>query len=597
MLQAMRQNTKVILWITVVAFILLMFLVWGADLQNQGGGGPAPGMIGSVNGEGIPVTTYQTIYQQNTRYASAQGRDLQPSDILQIEEQSWNSIVEDFLLTQEAQKRGLSASDSEVRDIMLNNPPAIVRQAFVDTTGRFDLNAYRRVIQDPNTPEAYLLQIEGYVRNTVPLQKLQDLVVSSAKVTDDEVRREWLQRNETARISYVLVDAGSRQADATEDEVAAHYEATLDRWETGRRADLRYVTLPRRATPADTLTLLADLREFRTEALQAGSDQNARYSDFETLAMTFSDGPNAATGGLSTGYLVPAEMTPAMRDAVEGLSVGEITEPFQDGAFYHIVEVVDARQDSLRIRDLALRISPSDSTLYAMREELDLFREEAAKRGLEAAAADAGYEVLTADGLTEGGFVPGLITLPTASTFAFQAKPGDVSRVYETNDGFYILELAARHEAGPRPLEEVQAQVRSDLLREKRLETARADADRITGAVKLGESLSEAAEEAGLGVNEPPAFTRADGIPGLGLEAEVLAAAFTVPVGEVSAPVKANRGWVVLRVEERPPVDEEAFAAEAPSIRRSLLGQKQNQIYSAWISKLKREAKIEDFRI
>jgi parvulin-like peptidyl-prolyl isomerase len=595
MLQAMRQNTKVILWITVVAFVLLIFLVWGADLQT--GTGPGPGSIGSVNGQDIPISTYQTIYQQNTRFASAQGRDLQPSDILLIEEQTWNSIVEDILLTQEAEKRGLSATDSEVRQIMLNNPPAVVRQGFVNENGQFDMAAYQRVIRDPNTPESYLLQIEGFVRGTLPLQKLQDLVVSTAKVTDGEVRQEWLRRNEQARISYVMVDAAGREADATEDEVAAHYEETREQWETGRRADLRYITVPRRATAADTATIVSDLEEFRTEALSARTDEDARYSDFETLVMTFSDGPNAATGGLSSGYLASAEMTPAMRDAVEGLAPGEITEPFRDGSFFHIVEVVDAKEDSLRIRDLAVRIVPSDSTLYAVREELDAFREDAADRGLEAAATAAGYNVLTAEGLTEGGFVPGLITLPTASGFAFQARPGEVSRVFETNDGFYVLELAARHEAGVQALDEVQTQVRGDLLREKRLEAARADADQLTGAVKMGQSLEDAAAEAGLTVNEPPALTRADGIPGLGLEAEVLATAFALQPGQVSAPIKTTRGWVVLRVEERPPVDEEQFAAEAPQIRRTLLGQKQNEIYSAWMQQLKRDAKIQDFRI
>jgi hypothetical protein len=47
MLEAMRRNTKVILWVTIIAFVLLMFLVWGADLSK---GGPQPDTIGMGTG-------------------------------------------------------------------------------------------------------------------------------------------------------------------------------------------------------------------------------------------------------------------------------------------------------------------------------------------------------------------------------------------------------------------------------------------------------------------------------------------------------------------------------------------------------------------
>ena len=38
MIKQMRENTKVILWIVVVAFVVTIFAVWGLDLT--GGGGP-----------------------------------------------------------------------------------------------------------------------------------------------------------------------------------------------------------------------------------------------------------------------------------------------------------------------------------------------------------------------------------------------------------------------------------------------------------------------------------------------------------------------------------------------------------------------------
>jgi hypothetical protein len=54
---------------------------------------------------------------------------------------------------------------------------------------------------------------------------------------------------------------------------------------------------------------------------------------------------------------------------------------------------------------------------------------------------------------------------------------------------------------------------------------------------------------------------------------------------------------VILRVDEKIPVDETAFATQAPQIRQNLLGIKQSQIYNAWMEGLRTKAKVEDYRI
>jgi hypothetical protein len=36
MFDQMRKNTKIVLWITVIAFIALIFLAWGANFQLGG---------------------------------------------------------------------------------------------------------------------------------------------------------------------------------------------------------------------------------------------------------------------------------------------------------------------------------------------------------------------------------------------------------------------------------------------------------------------------------------------------------------------------------------------------------------------------------
>ena len=63
--EAMRENTKVILWITVIAFVGLIFLAWGANFSTRSGGGSyEAGILGAVNGEKIRREVFSDAFQQ-----------------------------------------------------------------------------------------------------------------------------------------------------------------------------------------------------------------------------------------------------------------------------------------------------------------------------------------------------------------------------------------------------------------------------------------------------------------------------------------------------------------------------------------------------
>ena len=102
MMRQLRQNTKIILWIVVVAFITTIFAVWGMDLKT-GSPGSDPSLLGKVNG--IPITRahYRSVYEQLT----AEYRKLSPSGQLTytqmelVDDQVWDIKVDmhDFIYT------------------------------------------------------------------------------------------------------------------------------------------------------------------------------------------------------------------------------------------------------------------------------------------------------------------------------------------------------------------------------------------------------------------------------------------------------------------------------------------------------------------
>ena len=127
MLKKLRENMKVILWITIISFIGLIFLAWGMDIQS--GRGPSPGTLAKVNGYNISGGEYEQAVR-NTFDAYRQQFDRMPSDSETdaLRDQAWNSLVQQILITQEAQNRGLTATDEEVVYSVRMDPPAFVMQ-------------------------------------------------------------------------------------------------------------------------------------------------------------------------------------------------------------------------------------------------------------------------------------------------------------------------------------------------------------------------------------------------------------------------------------------------------------------------------------
>lgn len=81
--------------------------------------------------------------------------------------------------------------------------------------------------------------------------------------------------------------------------------------------------------------------QLRLESLRNRLQRDASFAD---LARSNSDDPTSATGGGELGWLAPGNLPDSFRNAIAGLPVGEVSEPFQTGAGWHIAEVQDRRE-------------------------------------------------------------------------------------------------------------------------------------------------------------------------------------------------------------------------------------------------------------
>ncbi|HET8781394.1 MAG TPA: SurA N-terminal domain-containing protein, partial [Pyrinomonadaceae bacterium] len=95
-----------------------------------------------------------------------------------------DGLISKFVMLAEAERLGLSASDAEVAEK--------IREDYKDETGKFDLEKYKKQIQDSYGD---VEKFENDTRAALSQQKLRAFLSASVNVSDEEVEEEYKRRN------------------------------------------------------------------------------------------------------------------------------------------------------------------------------------------------------------------------------------------------------------------------------------------------------------------------------------------------------------------------------------------------------------------
>ena len=153
--------------------------------------------------------------------------------------------------------------------------------------------------------------------------------------------------------------------------------------------------------------------------------------------------------------------------------------------------------------------------------------------------------------------------IPSVSAWAFGgAKVGETSDLYDDENGYYLARLDSLQPGGEAEVREREGRG----PRPRRSPACRRQA-RARGTEGRGGGGRKHAGDGGRSrrarrSRRRPMFARSSMVPGLGQFTEPIGAAFALPVGAVSQPVKSDDGVYVLRVDKRVVADSAAWVAQ-----------------------------------
>lgn len=594
MMQTMRKNMKLVLWILVFAFIATIVFSWG--MGGFKGRGPKQGIAATINGKQISVDQLEQMYQRRYQYEQTQnGSDLGEDQVKQLRSQVWDELIRDMLVEREVRKLGIRASDKEIAYLVQHSPPDFIRQnEHFQTDGKFDPQKYEQYLRNPAAARD-LMMIEESYRKSLPGQKFANQMLAMATVSDREAWQAYLDENVKGKARYVLFANAESQVDSlsiTPQQIEDYYSAHQDEYRLPEKRRIIYALFREEPSREDSANVLHQAEVILQRARQG--------DDFAALAKEFSEDRSGENGG-DLGYFERGRMVPEFEEAAFATPVGQVSGPVLSRFGYHIIKLTDKKMEDgvekVRASHILLKIQASADTRDQVRASADGFADEIKESSFAQAASVYDVKVDTSDYFEKGSFIPGLGRLPAAVDFIFARPVGSPGPAYTVRDGIAIFQILDIQKERIQSLAEVKSQIVAQLLDEQRKGKALERGWQFRQRLSDPGQFVAQAQAAGLAVQETDKeFLITDYIRDVGRDPAFNAAALALQVGQVSDPVKGLKGCYVIQLTEKTQPDSSDFLRQRDEIRNRLLTQKQNDLYTQWLETAQKQAKIEDFR-
>jgi peptidyl-prolyl cis-trans isomerase D len=624
MLDRMRRHKAWLKWSLAVVVLAFIFLDIPSFLRDDLGANLGDA-VATVDGREITVERFRRAYaQQMQAYRQAYGAQMDENLLRQLgfDQRIVQGMIEEEAALAEADRLDITASDEEVRARILALP------AFQEN-GQFIGDARYRQLLQMQVPPMQPNEFEEQVRRSITIEKLQGALTDWITLTDAEVETAFKRRNEKVKLAAVnfAADAYRDKVQATDAEVAAHFEANTETYRMPEKRKVRYAVVDLQAirertpiTPQDVQTYYEanreqfstpeqvrashilfetegqDEAEVRKEAEQVLAEARRPNADFAALANKHTDEEIGRTRGGDLDFFGREQMVPEFSEAAFNMKVGEISDLVKTQYGFHIIKVTDRREAVTRtLTEVHAQIEDQLKWERAQAEAQRIANEVAPQLD----SPDDFESVGRPRGLTVGESpffgreepIAGLGMAPAVSGRAFELDEGDVSEAIRTQQGFVFITVTGKQDSYLPKLDEVAQRVREDVLRRKALEAARSRATEAAGQLKAGD-FNAAAKAAGVEVQTTEMITRGSPIGTIGQNAAVDAAAFALPAGGVSEPITTDSGAVIVKVLERQEPTAEEIATGTQALRDELLNQRRNQFYASYMNKARERMTI-----
>lgn len=534
------------------------------------------------------------------------------------------ALVQRAILLREADKLGLQVSDADLRNELQHG--AFAQVLFPD--GKFiGDDAYASFVQ--NNFNMSKADFETQIKREMQINRLQALVSGGATVSDNEVRKFYMDQGtkvkfdyavltsddlsktinptdaelqaffkanttryanaipEARKISYIAFDASNLpggKPQVTDAEMEAYYNQHKDQYTVKDQVKVRHILIqvPAGASPAIDAAAKAKA-EGILKQIRGGAD-------FAELAKKYSDDPGSKDQGGELGYLQHGATVPEFDKAAFSLQPGQVSDVIKTQFGYHILKVEDKQTAHVKpFTEVKAEIEPLLVQQKVGQSEQNFAQQlasEAGKAGLAKTAADHHLQVVTTDYLPQGSIIAGLPDGSAMLAKAFTTAKGATPQFASTGEGFAVFQVDDVKAAHAPDFAEYKSHILDDYRQQQIPQLLASKTNALADRAHVLNNLKQAAKEFGATVKTSDMVGRDAQVPDLGAMSGPGAVAFSLDNGQISKAINTGQNGIVLSIDDKQEPTPEEVAKNFDETRDKLLSQRRDEMFAVFVSDL-----------
>jgi peptidyl-prolyl cis-trans isomerase D len=551
-----------------------------------------------------------------------------------------DGLIGKYVISQEAERLGLGASDAELADK--------IRKQFSDSSGQFI--GFDRYKESVTARYGDISKFENEVRADIAQEKLRAFVSASVNVSDDEVQQEYKRNNTSFDVSYVIVSADklAEKIQPSDEDLRAYYDA--------HQTDLRYLEPQRKVRylfidteKAGSKLQISDKElkdeydqlqpQFKEAGVQVqqillkvarkdldaqveqkakglieklrGPDGKTTEEAFAEVARGNSEDPATARNG---GFLSrPFKKNPTKPDGLYDRTVdmqpGDVFDiPIKYSGNWYILRRGNSVPKTFEEAKPELLVSLKNRKGYQAAMQIAAKAQARLKESKDP-------QKVAQEISKEANMSPGEMVRDTPYIMPDEEVPeignnqqfhqaiaalnnqNDVGESTGVKGGFAIPMLVDKKEPRIPEFDEVKKKVVDAVKQQKASEQVEQKAKELLASVSNPDGLKAAGEKAGFEADDNSDFKLGASLGDAGTSTVVDELLYEMKAGDmVKQPIKINDKWVVFGVKKREEADLAKFASERDQLKQTMMSQRQSQVFEDYVAgveeRMKREGKI-----
>ena len=555
-----------------------------------------------------------------------------------------DGLISKQVISQEAARLGLSASDSELAER--------IRKQFADASGNFV--GFDRYKESVTARYGDIEKFENDIRDDIAQEKLRAFVSASVNVSDAEVEKEYQRRNTSFDVSYIAlsIDKLATKIQPSDDELRAYYDSHktdyryleeqrkirylfIDTEKVGSKLPISDVDLKAEYDSLDPkfkeagIEIQQILLKVARKDLDAQVEQKAKElitklrgttgkttkEAFAEVARGNSEDPaTASRGGLLDKPFKKNDTKPnGLYDRAVDMKPGDVSDiPIRFGGNWYILrrgdsvpKTFDQAKPDLLV-SLRNRKSYGEAFKLAKQAQARLQETKDAQKVAQEIAPKA--NMTPAEMVRETPFIQRGDDVPEIGTNQqFEQaieplnNPNDVGEATGVKNGFAIPMLVAKKEPRIPDFDEVKTKIADAIKQQRAKDQLEQKAKDIAASLTSADGVKAAGDKEGYDAGTEESFKLGSSLGKAGTSAALDDLIYGLKAGEFSkTPIKVDDKWVIVGVTKRNDADMSGVAAQRDTLKQSMMSERQDQVFDDYVAgveqRMKHDGKIKIYQ-